>query len=129
MLNEQQLEKLKAAIDQRYSTLEQEVHSDAARTRTDTRQNITGSVGDSGDNATASLVFDVDNAELTRDLNELRQLDAARGRITDQTFGQCIDCGREIPFDRLMANPAALRCVEDQEKFEKTHASPTRSSL
>jgi RNA polymerase-binding transcription factor DksA len=129
MLNEQQLEKLKTAIDQRYATLEHEVHSDVARTRTDTRQNITGPVGDSGDDATANLVFDVDNAELTRDLNELRQLDAARGRMADQTFGQCVDCGREIPFERLMANPAALRCVEDQEKFEKTHGGPTRSSL
>lgn len=129
MLNEQQLQKLRAVIDQRYSTLEQEVHSDAARTRSETRQNITGPVGDTGDDATANLVFDVGHAELTRDLNELRQLDAARERIANGTIGQCIDCGRDIPFERLMANPGATRCVQCQEAYERTHAQSPRPSL
>jgi RNA polymerase-binding transcription factor DksA len=129
MLTEQQLAKLKATIDERYSRLEAEVHGDAARSREDTKQAIAGPVADSGDDATANLVFDVDNAELTRDLNELRQLDAARERIANQTIGQCVDCAREIRFERLMANPAALRCFECQQLYERTHAGPARSSL
>ena len=42
-------------------------------------------------------------------------------RIADGTYGRCIECGDEIPHERLVVNPTAERCFLCQEHFEKTH--------
>ena len=68
-------------------------------------------------------------ADTTRDLSELRALDAAHERILNGTYGICIDCGGEIGYERLRANPAAERCIRCQTLYEKTHAAPSGSSL
>ena len=39
-------------------------------------------------------------------------IDAALKRIVEGTYGKCERCGREIPFERLEARPAATLCVE-----------------
>ena len=43
---------------------------------------------------------------------------SALERIDDGDFGECEDCGDEIPVGRLLANPLATRCVECQEAAE-----------
>lgn len=49
---------------------------------------------------------------------ELAQVAAALGRIEAGTYGQCVDCGVEIPAKRLHVAPAAARCIACQEKAE-----------
>ena len=49
---------------------------------------------------------------------ELMLIDAALKRIDDGAYGECIDCGTDIPFDRLQALPFALRCEEDATQRE-----------
>ena len=48
-------------------------------------------------------------------LNEARirqsKLETALGRIDDDEFGICMDCGEEIPMARLELVPEALKCV------------------
>lgn len=53
-----------------------------------------------------------------RESDELRMVDAALRRIEAGTYGQCIDCGAEIPAARLHAAPEASRCITCQEKAE-----------
>jgi len=77
----------------------------------------------------ASLICDLDQAGASRDLSELRSLDAAHGRIAHGSYGTCIECGRDIGFARLQASPAAERCIHCQAHYEKTHASPSGSTL
>jgi len=43
-------------------------------------------------------------------LEELRQIEAALSRIAEGEFGFCVNCGREIPAERLEAVPHAARC-------------------
>ncbi|MBO3662388.1 TraR/DksA family transcriptional regulator [Microbacterium stercoris] len=43
--------------------------------------------------------------------DELREIDAALGRIEAGTYGICEVCGEPIPQDRLRARPTASRCV------------------
>ena len=44
------------------------------------------------------------------DLDELRRIDAALGRIEDGTFGICAKCGDPISDERLVAVPTAALC-------------------
>ena len=53
-----------------------------------------------------------------RENDELRMVDAALRRIDAGSYGQCIDCGVEIPAARLHAAPEAARCITCQEKVE-----------
>jgi RNA polymerase-binding transcription factor DksA len=44
---------------------------------------------------------------------------AALARIQDNSYGRCVDCGRQIPEGRLEARPDAARCVDCQAKYAK----------
>jgi RNA polymerase-binding transcription factor DksA len=52
------------------------------------------------------LAADAENVEL------------ALQRLAEGKYGICIDCGKEIPRERLEAIPESVRCVEDQERYE-----------
>jgi DnaK suppressor protein len=66
---------------------------------------------------------------MTRDLAELRDLEAARLRLAAGTYGTCADCGGDIGYERLRANPAAQRCIACQTRHEKTFAGPGAPKL
>ena len=52
-------------------------------------------------------------------VNERRQeVQAALDRIEAGTYGRCVDCGAELPDERLDARPEAARCVRDQARVE-----------
>ena len=44
-------------------------------------------------------------------------------RLEDGKYGICVDCGKEIPAARLEALPEAIRCVEDQRRYEAQAAA------
>ncbi len=50
--------------------------------------------------------------------HEVRLIDAALTRIEQGVFGECVDCGSDIPFERLVALPYAIRCEEDASRHE-----------
>ncbi len=54
-----------------------------------------------------------------RERHELETVSAALRRLQTDEYGVCTDCGAEIPFDRLKAEPWALRCVACESKFEQ----------
>ena len=47
----------------------------------------------------------------------------ARIQAAQQQAGQadCADCGEPIPASRRAANPAAIRCIDCQEIYERRH--------
>ena len=55
---------------------------------------------------------------LEQDSMLLRQVEAARERIRDGTFGVCLRCEEEIALKRLRAVPWAAYCLACQEKAE-----------
>jgi DnaK suppressor protein len=128
-LTPDQAQELRRLIDQRTQALAAEVQQDVAKVREDTQEEIAGAVADAGDESVASLISDLDRAEAQRDAGELRSLEAASSRLADGSYGICGECGADIGFGRLRANPAAIRCIRCQEQFEKTHAVPGRTSL
>jgi RNA polymerase-binding protein DksA len=128
-LTPQQTDELKAMVERRRAALRREVGLDLDRLREDGLDHVVGAVPDPGDESVQSLIQDLDQADASRDLSELRMLDAARARMAEGSYGVCISCGQDISFERLRANPGAERCIQCQRQFEKTHASQTRTTL
>ncbi|MBU8900477.1 TraR/DksA family transcriptional regulator [Corallococcus sp. H22C18031201] len=62
---------------------------------------------------------------------EVMLIDAALRRMDMGVFGTCVDCGADIPIERLEALPFAIRCEEDATRHElemrggHTTAAPT----
>ena len=128
-LSTEQLETVRRAIETRCTALAEELRDDSARTREVTFGALAGPVTDTADEAMADLLADMYNAELSRDLAELRALEAARTRLTQGEYGLCADCGADIAFERLSVQPAALRCVDCQSRHERTFAHPEEPKL
>ena len=128
-LTDKQTRDLSGMIETRRNALLAEMREDAARVREQPYAEQTGATHDSGDESVATLIADLDHADVGRDLNELRDLEAARARLADGSYGTCADCGSEIGYERLKANPAAVRCIACQTRHEKTYGTTSGSSL
>jgi len=128
-LTAEQSRELRTLVEQRRAALAREVGRDLDRLREDGLDNIVGAVPDPGDESVQSLIQDLDQADASRDLSELRTLDAARARMDEGSYGICSNCGQDIGFQRLRANPAAERCIQCQTQFEKTHGGQSRTTL
>lgn len=120
-LNRRETIELARTIEERREALREEIRREVAKARAEPYAEIAGSTHDSGDEALADLVADIGQAEVTRDLGELRELGAALKRIADGSYGTCVDCGADIGLERLRAQPGAARCVECQQRHEKTY--------
>lgn len=123
-LTTQQTRELDGLIAQRRDALIAELREEAEKAREERFSDLAGEVADSGDESVAALIADLDQAELARDVEELRRLEAARGRMASGEYGVCADCSRDIGFERLRATPAAIRCIDCQTRHEKTFAVP-----
>jgi RNA polymerase-binding transcription factor DksA len=121
LTHEQGIE-LEVVLNDRRRALIGELHEDADRVRRDRYGDLAGAAPDAGDESVADLISDLDQAGMTRDLAELREVEAARERMTEGSYGLCTECAREIDYRRLRAYPSALRCIDCQRRFEKTHA-------
>ena len=109
-----ELDPLRRALEQRRETLLDELKRDATRLRE-------AQAGDIDDEAVVDQQVGIDQADLSRDDAELRDIEAARRRLDDGSYGLCVDCGAAIGFERLRAEPAAARCLECQARHEKTY--------
>jgi DnaK suppressor protein len=83
---------------------------------------LAGTVHDLGDEAVANELIETDDALIERHVQELRAIAAARGRLANGSIYRCIECDRDIGYERLLAYPVAMRCAVCQERHEKTHA-------
>jgi RNA polymerase-binding transcription factor DksA len=70
---------------------------------------------DSGTN-----LVDADREEASLEIVRAQQerVRDALARIDAGSYGKCVDCGRELPDERLEARPEADRCVDCQQKAE-----------
>ena len=124
-LTQQQTKELGTMINERRNVLLGELREDAERTREQPYAEHAGQAPDTGDESVATLFADLEQADVTRDLEEFRALEAAGERIK----AVCADCGSDIAYERLKAFPAAVRCIQCQERHEKTFGGEPKPSL
>ena len=129
-LTQQDLQSVRTALESRKRALLAEIRSALADSDdTQYREVLGGAPGDSSDEALAASLADLSAARIDREVREYRALEAAEQRLGDTGFGACADCAAAIPVARLLVNPAATRCVQCQETFDKTHAGQAHGSL
>jgi len=116
-----QIEELRATMVARAAQLREEIRQTLARSDNEQHAMIADQVRDLEDDAFADLMVDVNLAEIDRDLQELRLIDGAMGRISEGSYGRCDECGSPIELPRLRATPFAIRCFDCQSAFERTH--------
>ena len=127
-LTKQEFDRLKAGMRARKRQLMEEIRQGLERAGEERYAKLLGEVGDSGDESIADLLRDVQAAEVTRDVGEVRDIEAAQARIAAGRYGLCTDCGTEIGFPRLQAFPTGKRCIGCQQIREETRASAPRGT-
>lgn len=70
------------------------------------------------DMASEEIQSTVDEAKADHAVEELELVIAARRRLADQTYGECLDCGEQIDLRRLVAMPATPFCTACQHIHE-----------
>jgi DnaK suppressor protein len=70
------------------------------------------------DTGTETHELELDETTLMILEAELENVQLARQRLEEGLYGICIDCGEEIPPERLEAVPEAVRCIKDQNRYE-----------
>jgi DnaK suppressor protein len=128
-LTQDQLDRLRRGLLDRQDVLTQEVKEKRERTAEEGNEDAAGGVGDAGDESVTRMITDLDLAEAGRDMEELQQIEAALRRMDEGTYGICEECGQEIGYKRLEAQPTATRCIACQVQHEKTYAHKSTPTL
>jgi len=132
---EEQTAELGRRLEQRAAQLEDEIRTlndEAGDASAQAALSTTGAPNDPADEADRgeqAIRTAVRHAEKERDQQELRQIADARERMRAGDYGQCIDCGVDIAFERLQALPSAERCMPCQERHERERPVTVRISL
>lgn len=129
VLDESQRQHYRGILEQRRETLAEDVRGELAAWDSEHYADLAGQVGDLEDQALADLLVDENLASIHRHIEELRAIDVALRRLEQGTYGECADCGEPIATARLDAYPTALRCIECQERYERTHAQAGHPTL
>lgn len=128
-LDQQEIYDFKVKLRERAGLLRAEIRGTIDKSTDETHADIVNDVRDMEDDSFSNLIVDTNLAEIDRDAGELQRIDGALRRIAEGSYGQCVSCGQEIPKRRLLAEPTAARCVQCQERYEKTHAGTLTPSL
>ncbi|MDE2448432.1 MAG: TraR/DksA C4-type zinc finger protein [Gammaproteobacteria bacterium] len=113
----------------RWYALRDETREALARSDNEGYADITGRVSDLEDQSLADLLVDVNLAEVTRGVQEIRAVERALKRVALGTYGVCVSCGQPIERQRLEAYPTANRCTVCQRAYEHGHATGSTPRL
>ena len=70
---------------------------------------------DSGSNL---VTADTEEATIEIVRAQQERVREALARVDAGTYGRCVECGAELPDERLEARPEAARCVNCQQRSE-----------
>lgn len=117
-VRQQQQDEVKKRLLERSDAVRADIRRELAKYDEEKYSALADRLADPGEQSVADLLVDVDLAEITRDVEEFRNIEAALLRIAHGTYGLCVDCDVSIDKERLTAIPAASRCRLCQEAFE-----------
>jgi len=113
-ITEDQLNDLRANLEAEQDSLEEELAEHGKASGGSWQGNSSGLTGEEADpNDAADQIEElVTNVPLVGELEKRqRDIKAALEKMDNGSYGLCEVCKKQIPFDRLEANPAARTCV------------------
>jgi len=114
MSRAESLKKLRVTLGQRRDALRRALEGDLSLLQ-ELHQQKTGDPLD----AAADTVQDELNSQLVEvESRELTAIEDAIARYDDGTYGDCEECGKPIPLNRLRAVPFAVDCIECRRAAE-----------
>ena len=128
-LTSEQLDKISTRLDERNKKLREEIRQELLRADEERYIDLAGDVHDAGEESVADMLADLNIAMIDRQVNEIRQIEAAQVRIATGNYGICTDCEEEIDIARLLNTPYAERCVSCQSRYEKSPAYKNAARL
>lgn len=117
-LSEKDLEDLEARLRRRREELRWAIHRALVESEREDYVKLAGAVHDAAEESVADLIEGLNHSILNREVEALRDIEAALERLREGHYGVCIDCGEEIAVERLRAYPTAKRCFACQTRHE-----------
>ena len=117
-LNPAELKQYAGLLHEREAQLRATIHAGLFESDDKSHAVLAGRVQDSGEESVADMLTDLGIAQLNSAVRELSDVEAAKRRISDATYGLCIDCGAPVAAARLQAYPTAKRCIACQTRHE-----------
>ena len=117
-LSEKQLQDFASRLRDRREELREVIHRELASSTQEDYTELAGMVHDAGDESFAELLRGINLTTRARELDEIRDVEAALERIKNGIYGTCTDCNDSIALDRLNAYPTAKRCINCQSRHE-----------
>lgn len=124
--DEAELKRLRALLDEREVVLRAELEALRAERAGAPGMAPGRNVADAGELGEELTRNAVRNVEQLRDAQELQEIATALARMDEGRYGECVDCGCDIPLARLQVQPAAARCIPCQERFEQSESAVPR---
>ena len=116
-----QLKELKALLLARRKDLQAQMEQNIANLAP--AENNAGSVSQDENARLANQTREVDSALTTMDAQDLARIDRALEAMEAGEYGQCEECGCNIPFERLKIEPMTQHCVACKSKLEEKQAA------
>lgn len=128
MLTQEQIGEFGKILQARFLTVREEIRQTLLQADEQSYVELAGQVRDLENSSLADLLVDVSLADVDRQVEMIRDIDAALLRIADGSYGLCSDCREDIGMARLQAYPTAKRCLQCQSKYEARRREPQRST-
>ncbi len=122
-LSGKDLERLTQQLRSQLAIVRDQIRLALLRRDTESYAQLAGQVHNSDEEALATVLVDVNLAEIARETQEVRDIDAALARVRSGSYGVCSQCREPIGLPRLQANPAAKRCTTCQRAYERTESA------
>jgi RNA polymerase-binding transcription factor DksA len=123
-LDQQQIDHLSRLMDERWTREFSEIRALLAGLGEERQRVALGErAADTLDEALLDTLSAVDEALIRQNRQDVRDIAAARERIKAGTYGECIECGSDIRYERLLAYPTAKRCIDCQRAHEQRKAA------
>lgn len=124
-MTDQQLKQLKKQLTGQLETLEDRVEHKEEFQRTE----LSNYDNHPADNATE--LFDQERGIALTHFKEeeIDDIKAALAAMEEGTYGKCVVCGKEIPYERMEALPTALTCIDHADHELDLESRPAEEDV
>jgi len=120
-LTANEISRFRSLLKVRDRELRSAIHEALLNSEDKTYAELAGRVLDSAELSVVDILADERILAIEREVREQADVAAAQARLSDGTYGECVDCGDDIGVQRLEAWPTAKRCIRCQTHYESTH--------